>query len=217
MSCTTSLGVKCSPASSLFSSLKRRMSSSKTVPMPWLSRSSRRTVPSPFRMGLGLRLIELSRNFSSRKPSASASTRVGIWLRNLKLLQDLLDVGREAVEVRLEVGPQLLLPPPGCKVAQPEGRRIVEGFAGRLAQCPVLVRNAGVIQRGLHAEYRVLRRFQNRVKPANDSHGQDDVAVLTPDVNVAQHVVRDTPDEAADVQGGSLASPGPWRVESQYY
>ena len=77
------LGVKCSPASSLFSSLKRRMSSSKTVPMPWLSRPSRRTEPSPFRMGLGLRLIELSRNFSSRKPKASASTRVGIWLRNL--------------------------------------------------------------------------------------------------------------------------------------
>ena len=36
-------------------------------------------------MGLGLRLIELSRNFSNRKPSTSASTSVGIWLRNLNL------------------------------------------------------------------------------------------------------------------------------------
>ena len=52
MSCTTSLGVKCSPASSLFSSLKRRISSSKTVPMPWLSRPSA-DAPSRRRSGPG--------------------------------------------------------------------------------------------------------------------------------------------------------------------
>ena len=79
MSRTTSRGVKCSPASSLFSSLKRRINSSNTVPIPWLSRPARRTEPSPFNTGRGLRLIELSRNFSTRKPSASASTSVGIW------------------------------------------------------------------------------------------------------------------------------------------
>ena len=82
---TTSRGVKCSPASSLLSSLKRRMSSSKTVPMPWLSRPSKRTEPSPFSTGRGLRLTELSKNFSIRLPRISASISVGIWLRNLNL------------------------------------------------------------------------------------------------------------------------------------
>ena len=38
ISLTASRGVQCSPASSLFSSLKRRTSSSKIVPMAWLSR-----------------------------------------------------------------------------------------------------------------------------------------------------------------------------------
>ena len=66
MSCTTSRGVKCSPASSLFSSLNRRISSSKTVPIPWLSSPSSRTEPSPFNTGRGLRLTEVSRNFSIR-------------------------------------------------------------------------------------------------------------------------------------------------------
>ena len=80
MRCTTSRGVKCSPASSLFSSLKRRMSSSKIVPMAWLSRPSRRTEPSKPKTGFGLRLMELSKNFSTRKPKTSASTSVGIWL-----------------------------------------------------------------------------------------------------------------------------------------
>jgi hypothetical protein len=42
---TASRGVQCSPASSLFSSLNLRTSSSKTVPMAWLSR------PMPDRLG----------------------------------------------------------------------------------------------------------------------------------------------------------------------
>ena len=41
MSRTASRGVQCSPASSLFSSLKRRTSSSKIVPIAWLSRPGR--------------------------------------------------------------------------------------------------------------------------------------------------------------------------------
>ena len=64
----------------------------------------------------------------------------------------------------------------------------------------VLVGYAGDVQLGLHAENRVLGRFQNCVKTAYDRHGQDDVAVLAPDVDIAQNVVRDAPDEAADVE-----------------
>ena len=56
-----------------------------------------------------------------------------------ELLQDLLNVGRETVEVCLEVGPQLLLPTTGGQVAETERGRVVEGFAGRLAQGGVLI------------------------------------------------------------------------------
>ena len=123
-----------------------------------------------------------------------------------ELLQDLLHVGREAVEVGLEVGSQLLLPPAGSEVSEPEGGRVVEGLAGGLAQRRILVGDAGLVQPGLHAEHRVLRRLQHRIQPADDRHGQDDVAVLAPHVDVAQHVVRDAPDEAADVQGAHTRS-----------
>src|SRR5262245_37471284 len=54
ISLTASRGVQCSPASSLFSSLKRRTSSSKIVPIAWLSRARCFCDPSLFRTGLGL-------------------------------------------------------------------------------------------------------------------------------------------------------------------
>ena len=85
MSFTASRGVQCSPASSLFSSLKRRTSSSKIVPIAWLSRPGCFTEPSPFNTAFGLRLIDGSRNFSISVPSASAFDSRGIWLRNSKL------------------------------------------------------------------------------------------------------------------------------------
>ena len=85
MSFTASRGVKCSPASSLFSSLKRRISSSKIEPMPWLSRPGCLTEPSPFITGAGPRLMSGDVSFSISVPSASALESRGIWLRNSKL------------------------------------------------------------------------------------------------------------------------------------
>ena len=122
-------------------------------------------------------------------------------MRKLELLQDLLDVGREAVEVRLEVGPEPLLLADRGQVTEPEGGRVVEGLAGCLTQGLVLVGDTGGVHLLLHAEHRFLCRFQNCVKAADDCHGQDDVAVLAPDIDIAQNVVRDAPYEAADVKG----------------
>lgn len=70
---TASRGVQCSPASSLFSSLNLRTSSSKTVPIEWLS------------MPAGERSMSGSRNLSIIVPMASALESVWSWLRNLKL------------------------------------------------------------------------------------------------------------------------------------
>ena len=85
MRATASRGVQCSPASSLFSSLKRRTSSSKMVPIPWLSRPACRTDPSVCITGAGLRLRSGDVSRSIRVPSASALESREIWFRNSKL------------------------------------------------------------------------------------------------------------------------------------
>ena len=68
---TASRGVQCSPASSLFSSLKRRTNSSKIEPIPWLSRPGDRTEPSACFTGAGLRLMSGEVSFSMSVPKAS--------------------------------------------------------------------------------------------------------------------------------------------------
>jgi hypothetical protein len=82
---TTSRGVKCSPASSLFSSLKRRIQLLEDRPYPMIVESGNLTSPFASATGFGLRLMDASRNFSMRLPRMLASMRVGIWLRNLNL------------------------------------------------------------------------------------------------------------------------------------
>jgi hypothetical protein len=69
--------------------------------------------------GLGLRLM------SGRGTSRSACRARRPWrawdlVAELEVLEDVLDVGREAVEVGLEVGLELLLAGAGLEVAQGE-------------------------------------------------------------------------------------------------
>jgi hypothetical protein len=57
----------------------------------------------------------------------------GQLVAKLEVLQDVLDVGREAVQVILEVGKQLLLATARLEVAQRELRGVVEGLARDVA------------------------------------------------------------------------------------
>ena len=66
----------------------------------------------------------------------------------------------------------------------------------------ILVGDADGVQPLLRGTYVIFSRFQNCVESADYRHGQYDVAVLAPDVDIAQHVVRDAPYETADVEGG---------------
>ena len=50
----------------------------------------------------------------------------------LELVQDVLDIGGEAVQVGVEVVPELLLCCPGRQIPELEGGRVVEGHARRL-------------------------------------------------------------------------------------
>jgi hypothetical protein len=108
ISLTTSRGVKCSPASSLFSSLKRRISSSKMVPMAWLSRPGRRTVAvgaaGPARAEVDVAVEELLDELAEDV----GLDQGGDLVAELELVEDLLHVGREAVEVGFEVGLELV-------------------------------------------------------------------------------------------------------------
>ena len=69
-----------------------------------------------------------------QEPQRMRLDQPGNLVAELELLQDLLDVGREAVEVRLEVGPEPLLLADRGQVTEPEGGRVVEGLAGCLTQ-----------------------------------------------------------------------------------
>jgi hypothetical protein len=62
-----------------------------------------------------------------------------------------------------------------------------------------LVRNLGPVERLLHLEHGVLALLQKDVEPADDDHREDYVAVFAADVVVAEHVVRDSPDEVDDL------------------
>ena len=116
----------------------------------------------------------------------------------LEVLEDVLDVGREPVEVVLEVGPELLLAGPRLQVVQGELRGVVERLARRIPQRFFLLDDPLLVEPGLHAQDSLLRGFQHRVEAAQHGHGQDDVAVLAADVDVAEHVVRDAPDVVGD-------------------
>ena len=204
MSRTASRGVQCSPASSLFSSLNLRTSSSKTVPMAWLSMPGCFTVPSALRTGSGLRLISGSRNLPMSVPRESDLESVESWLRNLKFSRMSWTFWREAVQVVLEVGQKLLLAAPGLEVAQGEFGGVVEGLAGGGGEGGALLGDARLVEHLLGFEHGLLRRLQHGIHAAQDAHGQDDIGILAALEQVAEHVVGDAPDEGDDFVVGGL-------------
>ena len=116
----------------------------------------------------------------------------------LEVLEDVLDAGGEAVEVVLEVGLQLLAAGPGAEVVEGELRGVVEGLAGRLAERLLLLDDPLLVEPGLHVEDGLLGGFEDRVEAAEDGHGEDDVAVLAADVDIAEDIVGDAPDVVGD-------------------
>jgi len=106
ISFTASRGVQCSPASSLFSSLNFRTSSQRRYPLsdyPWQDVSRTVAVDRWF----GLRLMSGSSTLNQRSRESDFDS-VGIWLRNLKFSR-MSERWAKAIEVRLEVLPELLL------------------------------------------------------------------------------------------------------------
>ena len=71
----------------------------------------------------------------------------------LEVVEDVLDVGREAVEVVLEVGEELLLAAAGLEVAQGELRGVVEGLARGVAERGALLGDARLVEHLLGLEH----------------------------------------------------------------
>ena len=93
MSCTTSRGVKCSPASSLFSSLKRRMSSSNMVPMEWLSSPIQADRFVGVQDGPGAEVYGPIQELLDQVAERIRVVQGGDLVAELELVEDLLDVG----------------------------------------------------------------------------------------------------------------------------
>jgi len=104
----------------------------------------------------------------------------------LEVLEDLLDVRREAIQVRLEVRPELLLAGAITQVAEGEPGRVVECLPGSLAQRGVLVGDPCLVERGLHVEHGLLGWLQHGIEPAEHDHRENDVAVFAANVKVPQ-------------------------------
>ncbi len=148
----------------------------------------------------------------------------GNLVAELELVEYLLHVGREAVEIGFEVGAQLVGLGPGAQVAQGEWRGVVEGLTGGGAQGGLRIGDARVVHLLLHALHGRFRRLQHGVEAADNGHGQDDVAVLAADVDVAQNVIGNAPDKVSDpVELGRIhpfapepAMPEPSRLYAAY-
>ena len=116
----------------------------------------------------------------------------------LEVLEDVLDAGGEAVEVVLEIGSELLAAGTGAEVVEGELRGVVERLAGRLAERFLLLDDPLLVEPGLHVEDGLLSGFEDCVEAPQDGHGEDDVAVLAADVDIAEDIVRDAPDVVGD-------------------
>ena len=94
MRVTASRGVQCSPASSLFSSLKRRNQFFEDRAHAWwLSRPGCRTEPSEFITGTGLRLMSGEVSFSISVPRGVGSGQPLDLVAELEVVEDVLNIG----------------------------------------------------------------------------------------------------------------------------
>ena len=84
----------------------------------------------------------------------------------LEVVENILHVGREAVEISLEVGGELLAAGAGSEIAQGESGGVVEGLAGGLSQGRVLFNDARGVESALHAKDGLLAVFQHCVEAA---------------------------------------------------
>ena len=93
----------------------------------------------------------------------------------------------------------MLLAATGFEVAQSKLGSVVERLAGGVAQGGALFGDARLVEHLLGFEDCFLRRFKDGIHAAQNAHGQDDVRIFAALEQVAEHVVRDAPNEGDDL------------------
>jgi hypothetical protein len=123
----------------------------------------------------------------------------GELVTELEVLEDILDVGREAVEVVLEIREELLLAPSRPEVTQGELRGVVERLTSGIAQGGALLGDVRLVEHLPGGEHPRLGRLEDGIHAPDDEHRQDHVRVLAALEEVAQDVIGDAPDEGDDL------------------
>lgn len=113
----------------------------------------------------------------------------------LELVEDLLDVRRESVEIRLEVGLQCLLLPTAGEVLQQKRRRVAECLSRCVAEGGPLVVDLRSIQLFLHFQHGRFCLLEHHVEATDDCHRKDDVTIFSSYINIPKAIVSDSPDE----------------------
>lgn len=129
-------------------------------------------------------------------------TRDGV--AELEVIENVLHVRRKAVEIGFKVRLELLRIRARFEVGEGKLRGVVECLTGRIAQRGPLFGDARPIEQFLGFENGCLGRHQHGVESPQHAHGQNDIAVLAADKQVAKHVIRDSPDEGDDLVVRSL-------------
>ena len=115
-----------------------------------------------------------------------------------------MDVGREPVQVVLEIGKKLLLAASRLQIAERELGGVVEGLPGSGAKRSPLLGDQRLVKHRLGFEHLLLGGLEHRIHAPNHAHRQDHVGVLAASEQVAQDVVSDTPNEGDDLVVGCL-------------
>ena len=87
-------------------------------------------------------------------------------MTEVEVVNDVLDIGREAVEIGLEVGFKLLLACSGLQVTQGEFRGIVKGLTRCLAKGRILLDHPSGVERGPHVQNLLLSALKHRIQAA---------------------------------------------------
>jgi hypothetical protein len=113
----------------------------------------------------------------------------------LEVVQDVLHVGREPVEIGLEIVLQFLLGGAGPEVAQQERRGVVECLPGGGSESIVLIGDPFSIQRGFHIHYGLFGRLQHGIETTQNGHRQNNIAVFAPYIDITEDIIRYIPNK----------------------
>ncbi len=122
----------------------------------------------------------------------------GDLIAKLEIGQDVLHIWRKAVEVGGKIVAERLLGGAGLEVAQEKGGGVVECLPGGGAEGVLLIGHLLAVERGFHVHDGLFRRLQHGIEAAQNGHRQDDIAIFSPHIHVAQDIVSDVPDEIGE-------------------